>query len=499
MSKIKLSITKEKEILHELEEQIYEEIGSYSLTPRKTTKRTLTFDEKKEALPKSELSFPNIIPEESLKKLYVQSVLKGQSQELVIEFAKLELETKFFNQVKEQNYIDKYNKFVDVYNLQEESPNLFIDDCLGVIRHGINVHTSKKIVNSYNHVLYKIIEEQSRYLNDIENQSNKGSAKGSKKSGNQKVVDPINFKVLHPLEIEVLKNAIDNIQLNKRKSVLVDIFERGKDGIISLDSMDKPKIHTVVICRKESVLCEDNFNFLIVDPSNSEFSEHVGLFGVNKIISSLLKRDIEIEVSNKPYKIYEQNSKIGTGLAINKFRDCIDIAFKLSKDFKKVSEQDIAFNTDDKSPMIFDNLEMNNIVKHITNNKKFDSEIKSEMCTENFLDYPFRGKQLSDDEKGVELYKKQVTLFNKISSKVNKLNIPMKNKLFAVEEMQNLLNSSLQEKELANDFLKRIDEANLLINKASSLFGDATEQEQIQLLGESLNELSQEFVDYYLQ
>jgi hypothetical protein len=156
MSKVQLSITTEEEIDPALGEQINKEVDGYSLTPRNTIKRILTFGKVNDMIEKSELSFPNVIPKESLSKLYAQSVLKGQSQDLVIETAKSELENNFFNQVREQSYIDNYNQILEVYNLQEKVPNIFVDNCLGVMRHGINVHTSKIIVDSYNHVLNKL-------------------------------------------------------------------------------------------------------------------------------------------------------------------------------------------------------------------------------------------------------------------------------------------------------------------------------------------------------
>lgn len=371
----------------------------------------------------------------------------------------------------------------------------------GVVRYGINIHNTFSVVDQFNSEINTIFDKYNKEVGDLNNNEIKSHRSGSsKKSKNSKKLafDYDSCKILHPLEVMLLGDSIKNSIKTKQKAVLVDIFERNEQGVISIDNeTDKPKTHTVVLCRKEDVNNSDNFGFLVIDPSNSKFSQHLGLPGVNKIIDSLLNGDIKLEVSNKSYKIYEQNSKIGTGLAFNKFRDCIDIAFKLAKSLNKTPKENIFFNNKDKSLEIFDNLQANDIVKNITNNKIFDSEIKSEMCTENFLDYPFRGKQLTSNEKGMELYNKQILAFHKINNKVNKLTIPAKNKFIAVEEMQNLLTSSLQEQEKTESFLKKIDDAYLFIGKASSLFGNVTEQEQIQSLGKSLNELGEEFADYY--
>jgi hypothetical protein len=331
----------------------------------------------------------------------------------------------------------------------------------------------------------------------MEGQSNKGS----KKSGTQKVSDPINFKVLHPLEIELLSNAVTNALQNKYKAILVDIFERTKDSRIAIDEKtNKPKIHTVVLCKKASVDNDGDFSFLVIDPSNSEFSEHLGLLGVNKIISSLIGADIQLEASSKPYKIYEQNSSIGTGLTINKFRDCIDIAFKLVKDFNEIANKNINFEVDDKLSRIFDanSTTANNIVKHITNNKDLDNGIEESLSDRKFLNYPFRGKQLTDKVVGQTFYEKQVNLYKKINEHVKNLPLNPLNKIQVIEDMKNTFNDPMNI-EITKPFLERIDQSIDLTQKINEVFMSKEEilEMKVEFLGDTFMQVSNELYEYY--
>jgi hypothetical protein len=575
---------------NELVESIYKEIANYSLTPRNTINRTLQFNTQKDIVDEGELVFSNTIPKKSKTKLFALSKIKGQTKDLVIETAKAELENEFFNQVKEQSYIENYNQILEIYNTQEKVPCTFIDKCLGVIRHGINIHVSTNIANSYNHILNKIIESQDQTLNNLEGQSKKGSDKGSKKSGTQQVSDSINFKILHPLEVSLLADAITNALQNQHKAILIDIFERSKDGLISIDEeTNKPKTHTIVLCRKNSIVNKEDFTFLIIDPSNSEFSQHLNMLGVNKIISSSLKQNIQIETSAKLYKIYEQNSKIihnvklselkkcvnesllqhtkntekfqqgielvlnlckehfnlgicssfkevqalinesfkpakvkniknekewndcveqvlqlcqkyysvGTGLAFNKFRDCIDIAFKFTLAIKDMKEIELSFSSLDN--IIFDQVPINKIIAAITNNKNYDSTIDPKMCTTNFLDYPFRGKQLTAIEKREEFYEKQIELYKSLLSSTDHLDNQQ-----VLEKVDSLLKALLNNSQIdtieLSKFIKTFNHTILQQNEIQKMWLETVstyngiQQEEVELLANNLNE---NFTSYY--
>jgi hypothetical protein len=105
---------------NELAKSVYKEIADYSLTPRNTINRTLQFNTQKDIVDKGELTFSDTISEKSKTKLFALSKIKGQTKDLVIEMAKAELENEFFNQVKEQGYIENYNQILEIYNMEEK-------------------------------------------------------------------------------------------------------------------------------------------------------------------------------------------------------------------------------------------------------------------------------------------------------------------------------------------------------------------------------------------
>ena len=296
----------------------------------------------------------------------------------------------------------------------------FFDECEGISRFGINNHNTQEIAQSFNGALFSIIKINEDNIkpsgNKLLNTNDKGGKSQSNKSNDQAVLNYDNFKMLHPLETLLFKEAVGFMLSKKTKSILIDIFERDKWGYVDICDKNKVKTHTVVLCR-ENIF--ENNNFLVIDPSNSEFSKHFGLLGVNNIFSMELEKEINIFVSPVNYKIYEQNKEIGTECAFNKFRDCIDIAFKLAKKFNLLKDQKISFNINEKENNVFNEKEANLIIKAITNNKVFDTDIEPFLHKQGFLKYPLRGKQLNDDLRKEDFYKKQINLHKTINNILN--------------------------------------------------------------------------------
>lgn len=109
-------------------------------------------------------------------------------------------------------------------------------------------------------------------------------------------------------EKELVKFALQTCQTGE--AVLVDFIKRDANGKID-NSQSKPDIHTVV-------LFEQNSKFLIVDPSNAEFSRI--LMGADD--------NIRVLCTNKPTQIYKRNGDPGPGH--DKWRDCVDVAVKIA-------------------------------------------------------------------------------------------------------------------------------------------------------------------------
>lgn len=476
-------------------EEIEKEIGDYSSTPKKSLVRKF-FSFISNTKPIEEITLS--IPEKIKEKLQSFSITKGQSEKSTMECLNLELSKELFIKSQESFYIDNYNKIAKLSNLKTEAPFAFYDNCEGISRFGINNHNTQEIAQSFNGALFSIIKINEDNIkpsgNKLLNTNDKGGKSQSNKSNDQAALNYDNFKILHPLETLLFKEALGYMLSEKNKSILVDIFERDKSGYIDISDKDKPKTHTVILCREDF----NNSNFLIIDPSNSEFSKHFRLLGVNNILSMELEKEINIFVSPVNYKIYEQNKEIGTGYAFNKFRDCVDIAFKLAKKFNLLKDQKISFNINEKENNVFNEKEANLIVKAITNNIDYDDGIDKALCETKFLKYPLRGKQLNDEKLGQKLYEQENKVFKVLNEKVKNLKLSILPKTQAIEEMNYILNN-IKDTSQTKDFLKKVEKAYNLMNGADDLFitQPNNQNNDISQLGDILESLNEGFDSYY--
>jgi hypothetical protein len=148
------------------------------------------------------------------------------------------------------------------------------------------------------------------------------SGSGSKKKDN---ISPIQ---LHPLEIFQIEDAMlslkdDDVGL----SVLVDIFARNEDGSIKITKSGLIETHTIVLYKNGAK------KFAVIDPSNSDFSKHI--LWNSEILLGV--KDIEICVPNSLIKIYIPGSQDNVGPGQDQYRDCIDIAYKIAANLKRVN------------------------------------------------------------------------------------------------------------------------------------------------------------------
>lgn len=120
-------------------------------------------------------------------------------------------------------------------------------------------------------------------------------------------------RILHPMEVLLIDSALEM----QSDTVLVDIFERRADGSINVVSGDV-KTHTVVLHRQGSLV-------LLIDPTNSEYSQHLAL-GVNKLLTDA---GMALLAPDKKLEIYTPKQE-ATGKGAEKTRDCVDIATKIA-------------------------------------------------------------------------------------------------------------------------------------------------------------------------
>ena len=475
-------------------QEIAGEIEDYSLTPKKSIARQF-FSFSSNTKPIEEITLS--IPEKIKEKLQSFSITKGQSEKSTMECLNLELSKELFIKSQEGFYIDNYNKIAKLYTLKTEEPFIFYDEWEGIIRFGINIHNTKNMAQSFNDILIGIIKINENNIypleNKLQNINEKVSKSQSNKSNDQTVLNYDNFKILHPLEVLLFKNVLEYMLNNKAKYILIDIFERDKkDGSIEIEK-DKSKTHTIILCREDF----NNSNFLIIDPSNSEFSKHLGMLGVNNILSMELQNKINIFVSPINYKIYEQNKDVGTGCVFNKFRDCVDIAFKLAKKFNLLEDQTISFNTNNKEKNIFNEEKANLIVKAITNNKDLDNNIDQSLCTEKFFKYPLRGKQLNDEPLGQNLYKKQLQIYNNLNNLVRKI-VDSDIEILARKKIQEYFVRDEFNKESITNFLDNLYKTIENQNNTKKLWDIIINDDKIDVDILNLSgELHQSFENYY--
>ena len=192
----------------------------------------------------------------------------------------------------------------------------------------------------------------------------------------------------------VLKEAFEYLKTGV-KTVLVDVFERDKAGIVS-----SFETHTVVLYNNAKT-----GKVFVIDPSNPQFSSHIANF----------HQCIEVDYSDK-MKIYQPPEKASEkgfiGPNTNQWRDCIDIAVK------------IAFGLN--NTLGFNNLKetlSSDAILSITNSYKINDSIPDQIQEKSFVKIPLRIQQKSNLKIGNDFYK-----FSKVV-KQNLVDINDKNSL----------------------------------------------------------------------
>ena len=141
--------------------------------------------------------------------------------------------------------------------------------------------------------------------------------------------------MLHPVELLLIQKALtaneEDSGATKNKCVLFDIFARSSDGIIEKEGK-KLKTHTVVLFKQKDKI-------ILIDPSNSEFSQHITL-GLNKVLLG----EHNIAAYDKKLQIYTPNGETGT--EPNQYRDCTDIAVKIALGFNHLCSINSGESTD---------------------------------------------------------------------------------------------------------------------------------------------------------
>jgi hypothetical protein len=210
-----------------------------------------------------------------------------------------------------ESYLNDIRRYLDFIvnnkNLILKNLDVFSNEGNEVVRCGIDITN--------------INPKQTKELTEIYTPvAKEGSKATSKKSDKISVKNSEKDILLHPLEILLIQDAVNYLQKGISKTVLVDIFVRNDDGSIRLKG-DKPDTHTIVLYKTI------NSKYAIIDPSNSEFSQHLNC---NINISRIFNDDTQFLIPSKQIKIYSPADKDNVGPNPNQYRDCIDIAVKIA-------------------------------------------------------------------------------------------------------------------------------------------------------------------------
>ena len=187
-------------------------------------------------------------------------------------------------------------------------------------------------------------------------------------------------KLIHPIEIFMLREAIAKLEQKMYQAVLIDIFSRDKEGNIKPDPHDreKPDIHTIVLYVQAKEKSPKIKQIIIIDPTNSDHSTHITL-KENSLRLFLGKTEpIELTPSYKaqPYTIPQKGDH---GPQPHQYRDCTDIAVKIAFNLNRYPER-----IDPK------NLDRSEVIFNITN------RLETNQISEKLKSCPFRIKQTSD-------------------------------------------------------------------------------------------------------
>lgn len=203
-------------------------------------------------------------------------------------------------------------------------------------------------------------------------------------------------QILTKIEKAVTNTAIQFMQEIQQKTVLVDVFERDADGTIK----SSLTTHTIVLYKQGN-------NYLVIDPSNAEFS------------TILIGASDDIRVCfNKKFQIYKPDGSTGSDL--HQWRDCIDIAVKLAFNLNANSrlglEENIKINElEGVSYIDYESLKNNLSIKEITNQKALNKNLHDII-----MDRSIRIKQSSDVSENKKATAILITL-EFISDKLHKI------------------------------------------------------------------------------
>ena len=341
--------------------------------------------------------------------------------------------------------------FIKKYQYEDDSTSK-------VLRFGINHNNSalkEFVINKYNQTIQNTIKI-SDTISDLSKKSKHDQFLEKIKSYTEQSKDQITS-----IEKNIVTQAINYLDNTENKTVLVDLFVRDKGtGKIKFTKKNDIETHSVVLYKQD-------YNYLIIDPNNAEFSSV--LIGAHDNIKICISKDFKIYVP-----------KNSTGYELDSWRDCIDIAVKLAFNLNKCS-QHIVLKEIKEFQFIDDNsLRKNIAIEVITNQQDISGQFPSILEEQNA-----RAKQASSIKES-----HLTSLFIKLLHQKNSiLEEKLENSIYTHQKKNYInkeyLNTYISKKMVSHEayisFLK--DGVGIIENSINEIDGFNTEAE-MKLIGE---------------
>ena len=286
-----------------------------------------------------------------------------------------------------------------------------------VLHFGINTYREelKKELEKHNQSFKKTLKDSEviSVLNKTEKGKQPGEVEQEKCEQLKKYITESSNN-LTEIEKYIVNTAIRHLNENNKKTVLVEVLEREADGLIK----QSLETHTVVLYKQSD-------KYLVIDPSNVEFSTI--LVGAYDNIVACFNKKIQI------YKPYND-----TGSTTAQSRDCVDIAVKLAFNLNKNNQNVVLKKFSTLESIDPESLKNIQSIEEVSNNAEIYQKLPAELKY-----FTLRTKQSSDivEQKKVNAGLKVLHhTYKTIQEKINELGFAYSSELLQKKKSDYFLN-----------------------------------------------------------
>jgi hypothetical protein len=336
--------------------------------------------------------------------------------------------------------------YVDQYQYKDSQKS-------NVSHFGINVYREdlKKELIEHNKSFKKVLKDSEviSLLNKTEKSKKPEELEQEKYQQLQKYKEE-STQNLTGIEKYIVNEAIKHLNEQYKTTVLVEVFERDASGQVK----EPLSTHTVVLYKQ-------NNKYLVIDPSNAEFSTI--LIGTHKDVVACFNKKLKIY---QPTEGAEEKGLLGS--KAHQWRDCVDIAVKLAFNLAKNNQEIELEKFKDLEVIKTDSLKSNFSIEEVSNSSEIYKILPGELDL-----YPIRAKQSSNilEQKYINAGLKVFHYISKqLKTKITDLNLhyaqegidQIKKGYFEHQYSANEYYQSHKDLILLSEHLKGLDELKLL-------------------------------------